>query len=281
MIEKGLALVLLRVVQSEETIEKFGASAKLRAFMVETGIGLVQGRSVFFSASHKQRIRAWLAAENIDPNTSPDAWRTLGRAEALAIGPDEKWAGKAVRAHLISIKALNGLPLLVDDQAVYLPPLANLEWSCQRALESLRHDAVVVVENWETFERIDDFQVNMNHVSSNPLILWRGGASGTSVGAAMRFLESYRRPVWSAPDYDPEGLAIASRLPHLAGVLAPQDDVLQKLLDKSRLHQRFSAQLPGAKATLDQATNPDVKHLWAIVSASANALPQERLCLKR
>ncbi|HEM7879383.1 TPA: DUF2399 domain-containing protein, partial [Burkholderia contaminans] len=209
------------------------------------------------------------------------AWQKLGRAEALAIGPDEKWAGKAVRAHLISVKALKGLPLLVDDQPVYLPPLANLEWGGQRALESLRHDAVVVVENWETFEHIADFQVDMSHTSSNPLILWRGGTSGASVGAATRFIEAYRRPVWSAPDYDPEGLAIASRLPHLVGVLAPRDDVLRKLLDESKLHSRYSAQLPGAKATLDQATNADVKRLWAIVRSSANALPQERLCQER
>ncbi|HIC7214458.1 DUF7281 domain-containing protein [Burkholderia stabilis] len=280
MIDKGLAMMLLRVVQSEPVIDKFHASATLRAFADETGIGVVQGKSIFFSANHKQRIKTWLAADNIDPDTSPDAWQKLGRIEALAIGPDEKWAGKAVRAHLISIKALKGQPLRVDGQPVYLPPLANLEWGCQQALETLRHDAVVVVENWETFERIDDLQVDMSPVSCNPLVLWRGGSSNASVGAATRFIEAYRRPVWSAPDYDPEGLAIASRLPHLAGVLAPQDDVLRRLLGESKMHDRYSAQLLSAKATLDQATNPDVKRLWAIVRTSANALPQERLCLK-
>ncbi|HEM7878655.1 TPA: hypothetical protein U2L31_005073, partial [Burkholderia contaminans] len=70
MIEKGLALILLRVVQSDPTANRFNASATLRAFVNETGIGVVQGRSIFFSVNHKQRIEAWLAADNIDPGTS-------------------------------------------------------------------------------------------------------------------------------------------------------------------------------------------------------------------
>ncbi|MGO4414400.1 hypothetical protein AB4Z27_15705 [Cupriavidus sp. KB_39] len=280
MIDKGLALSLLRVVQSSAERVEFGASATLRKFVTDSGIGLVQGEKVFFNEGHKERIRAWLNADNIDPDTPVDAWSRLGRAEALDIGPNEKWAGEAVRAQRIAIKALKGRPLLVDSQRIYLPPLANMEWSCTDALQYLRHDAVIVVENWEAFERIDDLKVDLSHVSTNPLILWRGGGAGSSVGTAMRFVEAYGRPVWSAPDYDPEGLAIASRLPHLVGVLAPQDNVLRRLLAESKLHSRYSQQLPGALASLEQATHPDVKRLWALVRASANALPQERLCPK-
>jgi hypothetical protein len=196
----------------------------------------------------------------------------------MEIGPDEKWAGEAVRARRIAFKALRGKPILTGDMPIYLPLGANLEWRYADAIRCLRHDAVIVVENWEVFEWIDDLQVEMSHVSTNPLILWRGGASNTSVGAAMRFLEEFRRPVWSAPDYDPEGLAIAARLPHLAGVLAPRHNVLKELLGLSRLHARYSQQLPGALPTLESVTHPDVKRLWALVRASGKALPQERLC---
>lgn len=278
MIGKGLAQSLLRVVQSSPERVEFDASITLRNFVENNGIGIVQGRKILFNESHKDRIRAWLIADNISPNTPVDAWSGIGRADALNIGPDEKWAGEAVRAGRIAIKTLKGRPLLVDGHHIYLPPLANIEWSCPVALASLCHDAVVVVENWEAFERIDDLQVDMGHVSMNPLILWRGGGSNASVGAATRFLAAYSRPVWSAPDYDPEGLAIASRLPHLVGVLAPPDDTLRSLLDRSKLHERYSQQLPGAHASLEQATHPDVKRLWALVRASGKAVPQEWLC---
>jgi hypothetical protein len=280
MIDKSLAISLLRVVQSSPERVEFGVSAILRQFVTDSGIGVMHGRKIIFTEGHKERIRTWLSADNIDPGTPVDAWAGLGRSDALNIGPDEKWAGEAVRAQRISIKALKGRPLLVDGQSIYLPPLANMEWSYQEALESLLHDAVIVVENWEAFERINDFQVDMSYVSTNPLILWRGGGSNVSVGASTRFVEAYRRPVWSAPDYDPEGLAIASRLPHLVGVLAPQEDVLRRLLTEAKLHGRYSKQLPGAQSTLEQATHPDVKRLWALVRETANALPQERLCPK-
>lgn len=281
MNRKILAISLLRVAQSAPERVEFHASDTLKKFVAESGIGVAAGRKILFNERHKERIRAWLSADNIHPDTPLDAWSQLGRADALEIGPDEKWAGAAVRAKRVAIKTLKGKPLLVCEQQIYLPPLANLEWSCQEAVESLHHDAVIVVENWEVFERIDDLQVDTKHVSKNPLILWRGGGSRSSVGAAMQFVEAYHSPVWSAPDYDPEGLAIASRLPHLFGILAPPDDVLRSLLAESKLHDRYSQQLLGAKASLEQATHPDIKRLWAIVNKSRNALPQERLCIKK
>lgn len=279
MIEKNLAKILLRVVQSPPEQVEFATSATLLQFVAASGIGAQQGRKILLTEKHKERIRSWLRAENINPETSIDAWGNLGRVESLAIGPNEKWAGEAVRAQRIAFKALRGRPLHAGDVPIYLPPRANMEWSSAEAIEYLRHDAVVIVENWEVFERVDDLQLDMSHVSSNPLILWRGGASNASVGAAMRFIDAFHRPVWSAPDYDPEGLAIAARLPHLAGVLAPPDDVLRKLLSASRMHDRYSQQLPGALATLEQTSHADIKRLWALVRASGSALPQERLCL--
>lgn len=279
--EKYLAKSLLRVVQSPAERVEFPASDTLRTFVAESGIGIVQGRKIFFNKEHKERVRLWLRTDNIDPDTSVDAWMGIGRAEALQIGPNEKWAGAAVRAERIAIKALKGNLLLLGDQPIFLPPLANVEWNYIEALEVLHHDVVIVVENWEVFECIDDFKIEMSHISENPLILWRGGGSKLSVGAAMRFIEAYRRPVWSAPDYDPEGLAIASRLPYLKGVLAPSDNVLRHLLSESRLHDRYTQQLLGAQATLEQATHPDIIRLWEIIRASRNALPQEQFCYKR
>lgn len=276
MISKSLTMTLLRIVQSPEG-ESFSASGALRAFVDEHGVGFLKGSKVIVTEAQKERIRALLQAQNISPTTPPDAWHGLGRSEALAIGPDEKWAKEAVRARRIAFKALAGRPLYLDGQALYLPRGANLEWSVEDAISALTQPCVVVVENWEAFEKIDDLAIDMSRAGENPLILWRGGGQHTSVGATMEFLDRFRRPVWSAPDYDPEGLAIAARLPNLAGVLAPAPHVLNRLLTESSLRERYLQQLPGASSALEQATHPDVIAIWRMVREVGLALPQEEL----
>lgn len=279
MMDKRMVTSLLKVVQGPPDRTEYPASALLRRFVEESGIGITQGNKVRFTPAHKERIRAWLEADGIDPATPLDAWADRGRFEAMALGPDEKWAGVAVRAQRIAFKTLAGHPLTIGSQPIYLPRLANLEWDVDEALKSLRHDRVIVVENWESFERIDELQVDMDPAGISPLVIWRGGGQRATVGAVLAFLRAYGRPVWSAPDYDPAGLAIAEGLPHLAGVLAPPDDVLRTLLEASRLDERYRQQLPGAQAVLERTTNPDVQRLWRLVRAAGKALPQERLCM--
>lgn len=277
---KITAISLLRVVQSAPDRVEFTVSDVLRRFVLDSGIGLVSGRKIIFNESHKERIRKWLEAEQVDPNSSPDSWGRASRSDSMEIGPDEKWAGTAVRSERIAIKTFRGKPLMVGGNPLFLPPGANLEWGYPQAIESLQHEDVVLVENWETFEHIDDLQVDISRVSNNPLILWRGGSLKSTTGAAQRFLESYGRPVWSAPDYDPAGLAIAARLPNLAGVLAPGDGILSTLLGKSRLHARFNSQLAGSITTIDSSPDPDIQRLWRLVLGSKSALPQEALCMR-
>ena len=76
---------------------------------------------------------------------------------------------------------------------------------------------------------------------------------------------------------DPAGLAIAARLPELAGVLMPNLDVLRELLGNSRLADRYRIQLPGAARVLDEATNQDIALLWDLIRQEGRALPQEKL----
>jgi hypothetical protein len=277
MISKGTAQSLLRVLQSPSVREEFPASKVLREFVAENGIGLISHNKAIFGHFHKERIRALLLAMNIDPDTAPDAWSDCTRTKALAIGPDEKWTERKVRGSRIAIKALEGCSLIIDGRPLWLPRGANLEWSVGESLSRVAHSAVVVVENWETFEEIDWLQVDFSPAGSNPLILWRGGGQNATVGAAYEFLRGYGKPVWSAPDYDPAGLLIAASLPNLAGVLSPPAEKLVAMLESCRLHQRFMDQLPGAQAALNAATHADIKRLWAIVQHHGKALPQEYL----
>lgn len=278
MMTKLLAQSLLRVVQSPEDKEAFSASKILCDFVRESGIGMVRGSQILYPAAQKERIRAWLRADNIDPLAPLDAWDGIARSAALNLGPDEKWAQSPVRANRIAFKTLHGKALFIDGRPTFLPRRANLEWLVDDAACGLNHDSVVVVENWETFDRVDDLQIDFSRAGPNPIVVWRGGGQRSSTGAAMSFLKMFKRPVWSAPDYDPEGLAIASRLPYLEGVLSPSHELLRTLLQESKLSDRYRQQLPGAIPTLEAAGHPDIVTLWALVRQSGKALPQERLC---
>lgn len=197
MIHKTTALSLLRVIHAPAEREEFSASNVLREFIADHGIGAISRNKAIFGATHKERIRALLKAMNIDPNSPPDAWGGRSRAEALALGPDEKWTDRKVRGCRIAIKALPGQALVIDGNPLPLPVGANLEWSVADALRRLAHDAVVVVENWECFEVIERLQIDFSPAGATPLILWRGGVPTATTGAAYEFLRGYRRPVWS------------------------------------------------------------------------------------
>ncbi|MEA1053956.1 hypothetical protein U5801_29700, partial [Lamprobacter modestohalophilus] len=89
-LSKQTARALLRVVQSSD--EGFTASKTLLQFSADYGIGRNKGVRLLFDAEDKAHVRELLRAEGIDPATAPAAWDPLTRAQALELGPDEKFA---------------------------------------------------------------------------------------------------------------------------------------------------------------------------------------------
>lgn len=270
-----LAKSLLKVVQTPEQ-ERFSLNASLKTFVSEFGIGRTTLTSAFFTAADRARIAALLAAKGIAADTPRDAWSGTSRSEALSLGPDEKWTDTPIRSSRLALRVLPGRCLRIGETGVTLPfpERVTLEWDLNDAL-SLTHDSVVVVENWQTFERINSVAIDLERAGDNPLIVWRGGQQHVSVATAMAFLERFGRPVWSFPDYDPAGLAIAASLPHLAGVLAPPEGVLLGQLQASRLSDRFQKQLAGSKSAIERSPNEDVQRLWAMIRRAGRAVPQE------
>ncbi len=273
--EKQLVKVLLRVVQSQE--ERFTGSKTLRGFLDDYNIGWIKGATCCFDAPSKARIRELLLAQGIPPETPPDAWDGLTRAESLALGRDEKWAGGPARRDRVALKTLPGRPLLIGREPILLPPRCHLEADALEIAGNVQHDTVLLVENWECFERIHAVQLDFSTAGPNPLVLWRGGSGEARADASQNFLKTLNRPVWAFVDYDPAGLAIAATLPGLQGIVAPEASVLAELLEKHGLEDRFRAQLPAAAPSLDRSGHPAVTYLWPLLRQAGRALPQEIL----
>lgn len=158
---KQLALSLLRVVQKPGGAKPFFAlqgPCRLRDGNKHRRTARAAGW--FFGRTTKEKIRAWLRADRIDPMTPPASFGTMSRAEAIGAGPDEKWAGKQVRTGKVAIKTRPGRPLLLDGREIWLPAKANVELSIDDSDTARMHQSVVVVENWLCFEEIGQLQIN-------------------------------------------------------------------------------------------------------------------------
>lgn len=273
--DKRLVKVLLRVVQMTE--ECFPGSKTLRDFLDEYHIGWTKGASYCFDATAKARIRALLQAQGIAPETPAEAWDGLTRAESLALGRDEKWSGGPARRDRVAVKTLPGRPLLIGREPILLPPRSHLEADALEIVGNVQHDTVLLVENWECFDRIHVVRLDFSAAGTNPLVIWRGGSGEARADASQNLLKTLNRPVWAFVDYDPAGLVIAATLPGLQGIIAPEASDLAELLEKHGLEDRYRAQLPAAAPSLDRCGHPAVSLLWPLLRQAGRALPQEIL----
>lgn len=271
-LSKQRVRALLRVVQSSD--ERFAASRVLTSFVDAYGIGRSKGAGLLFDADDKVRIREILRAEGIDPSTDPAAWDEITRAEALRLGPDEKFAATPVKRQRVAIKTLPGSPLNLDGRELILPPACHLDVEGPTVAGLLAHGTALLVENWEPFNRIHDINLDLSPAGENPLVLWRGDRSDTRTDHVLALLRGLDVPVWAFVDYDPAGLLIAAGLPRLAGIIAPEPARLERDLAHG-LPGRYQDQLPMAAAALDASVNEPVCRLWAVIRRHGRALPQE------
>ena len=273
--------VLLRCVQSPSY--DFPVSVALRSFCERfRDIGHPSGpRAIRLSDADKTKIRSILLSEGIDPGTAPDAWRDLSRANALKLGNNEKFTVAPVKRRRLAIKALRPtLPLSIFSNPIHLPAGCHIDADSTAALPS-GHDWIVVVENWESFERIHVAAEQLEFPGQNPAVVWRGDASTTRAGDMLDWLSEQSLPVAAFVDYDPEGLIIARSLPRLAHIVAPPLDALRaRLQGNEGLRDRFMAQLPHCAPSLDADVHPLATPIWRVLREAGKALPQEHFAME-
>lgn len=271
--EKNLITSLLRVCHSDKSRQH--ASKVLLQFIEDYNIGQPIGASLSFSAADKKTICAMLAKEGIDAaTTTHDQWTGLSRAESLEYGSNEKLTDAPVRPDRVAVKALPGKFLLLDQQSIALPAGANLDLDWRWMVAHCGHASVLLVENWEAFDRIHQLTFDLSRAGENPLVVFRGSPVYRQ-DYAMSLLRGLALPVFAFVDYDPSGLVIAQSLPHFAGLIAPSADKLQTALAATSNHSRYRSQLAQAQAVLNAAQHPEIIAHWRLLQIHGKALPQE------
>lgn len=207
---------LLRACQSDSG--RRPASKTAHALADSLGFGRIVGKQWLISDSDRERIHTYLKnVEGIDPATPSGAWNECTRIEAGELGRNEKLAGRRPREDRLALRGPTGLRL--GETLVSLPEQAFLDIPLAKTA-CLRHDSVVVVENFEAFIRYEGAAVELPF--SQPLIVFRGDSVNTTA-TVLKFLHASKAPVIAWPDLDAAGLLNASSLPRLVGIIGPEN----------------------------------------------------------
>lgn len=278
--DKRLINTLLDVLHSP--ITRIRPSKGLRGFSEAYNLGMMQGASLVFSESDKAEIGRILHGEmGIDPTTTTSAsWNQLDRASSLNLAHDEKLSGHSVGAGRLRLKTLKGQPLQVAGGNWPLPPRADLGLDLEAVLgRAIGHDALLIVENLQTFDDIQDVATDVMAplANLNPLVLYRGDAQGGArTDAVHALIAQTTLPVHAFVDFDPAGLVIAANLPRLDRVLAPRLDALAATVRAHGLVSRYLDQVAKANLALHRLeADPRIAPLWEVIRGAGKGLPQE------
>lgn len=272
--EKRLINRLLKLVQSEES--RVPATAMLKSFSSDYSLGYSVGSQIEFSEMDKALIRRLLIqGEGIDPDVvKAGQFNGLSRAEVSKFAGDEKLTDRPVRDDRIAVKALPNQLLRLDSDPLKLPDGSNLDVNWQWLRSHSQHRSMMIVENWEAFEKIHKINFDLTRYADNPLVIFRGGDEHNQKWV-MSLLEALQVPVFYFGDFDPAGLGIAQSLPYFEQLIAPPDAQLLAAIKQCKNHERYQKQLAVWQATLNKNNHPDILKYWPLLREHGVGLPQE------
>lgn len=113
----------------------------------------------------------------------------------------------------------------------------------------------------------------------SPIIFYRGDPYDRRFDSVLKFLGQVDLPVLAFADTDPTGIAIASQLPKLVGIVLPSLDALEKQLQNPLTagKELFVDQYPIYGQMLEnQERSHPCYSVWALISKHAAGVIQER-----
>lgn len=275
MLDQKLAEAMQRVLGKQD--ERANLTATMQRLVDEFDIGTARGKSIYFSAKDRDEMRALLEARGYAPERVNLVGMT--RSERLTLTPNEKAGGEAVKRNRVSIKALPGHPLRIAGRLLALPHECHIDANWTSIADTLAHSCVLVVENYENFNRLHETIFDLPAPYSDPLVLYRGDPQESRADNVSRLLEHLECAVLAFPDADPAGLALAAALPRLAGVTLPTIETLDvQLADpKTARNDLFYDQFPVYRQALDSLPpEHSCTSAWRLLKKHKTGLTQER-----
>ena len=271
-------LFLLKKLKSivNKDDKKTSLTDGLAEFCRDFNLGSIKGKSVSFNDDDKAHIRQIL--NNKGHSLLEGVNGTMSRVEKLRYGPNEKSGGGSLKRNRVSIKAAGKNPLLVNGNSIQLPERAHLDIEISQ-VSSTQHNAVILVENYENFNRFSETEMLLPPDFDNPLVIYRGDKNESRLDAVLSFLDLFKLPVLAAVDIDPYGLVNVMGIKGLAGVLAPTNAELDKLFSSRKTSRvdLYESHYLSCHSSLDSLPeNHFCKKLWALIKMNKAGIVQEQ-----
>lgn len=272
--DKRLVKLIERAVRSDQAV--FPLNASWQHLHREYNIGATFGNKIRISQRDKEELIGLvkhMTALDLR-SASANAFAGLTRSEALEQARDEKWAGRKVSADRLALKAMPGKLLSLNGRALELTSRSHLDIAIE-SVESLEHEAILVIENYECFDRIEQMRLALDEPYGNSLVVYRGDPHTSGGQVLNEFLCGRKIPVLAMVDLDPAGLLIAQALPCVAGLVAPDIETLECLFDQGN-PALYHKQRPGAENALENSPYAAIRYLWGLIERYQKGLVQER-----
>lgn len=274
MLDQKLAEAMQRILSKAN--ERFNLTVTLQK-LVDAGIGAKRGKSVYFTETDRVEMHAWLQAkgfaiEQVDLTGMP-------RSERLKATPNEKAGGEPIKQNRISIKSLAGQPLMIGGEFIRLPAESHFDVNWKKIVEQLYYSCIMVVENYDNFNRIFETKFDLPEAFSSPLVIYHGDPHESRLDNVQHFLNHINLPVLAFMDIDPAGIFMASKLQNLVAMIAPAKDVLEIQLSSPQIGRRdlFQSQyLNYGKALNNLPITSPCFSLWHLVQMHRAGIVQER-----
>lgn len=261
---------LQRLVSERPVQRRAGEVA--RHFCEHYSLGTVVGRNIEYRESDHRTAESLLRAHDLPVEAMSQG---ASRADVAVYGGlSEKSLSVAPHAKSIAVKFFGACA--VDGQRLSTPDGSYMVLSPALASRVVC-DRLLVVENLETFRRLEDYAW-LDFRGLSVMAVFRGDPS-LGVGDAWELVRSRREPIWAFVDFDPAGLVIANSLPHdrLEQIILPSPQWLKRAADTVRGRQLFADQVDRCSQTLDHSQHPEVRTWWTEMRTWRSAVTQERM----
>jgi hypothetical protein len=272
-VDKRLVRLIERAVHSAEKL--FPLNASWQYLHREYNIGATLGNKIRITDRDKEELIELvkqLTGQDLR-KASVNCFASLTRSETLEHARNEKWAGRAVSADRLALKAMPRRPLCLNGRTLEFPERSHLDIAIE-SMDSLEHEAVLVIENYECFDRIEQMRFALDEPYCNSLVIYRGDPHTSSGQAVNEFLRRLKKPVLAMVDLDPAGLLIAQALPSVVGLVAPDIETLECLLIQGN-PALYHKQRPGAEKVLENSPHVVIRRIWELIERHQKAIVQE------
>lgn len=261
---------LQRLVSERPSQRRGGEIANF--FCEHYSLGTVVGRNIEYREVDHKGAESLLRAHDlpVEPLKS-DATRA---DVAQYGGLSEKHFSEAPHARSMAVKfigrcSLNGQSLTTPcGTYMVLYPESAMQVTCDR---------ILLVENLETFRRLEDYQW-VRYDGLSVMAIFRGDPS-LSISDSLEVVRRRSEAIWAFVDFDPAGLAIANSLAQdrLERIVLPPTAWLKEASDTHRGRLLFADQASRYAATLDGSIHAQVSFWWREMKHLQSAVTQERM----